>query len=286
MIRKLAVAFLLSTSFGLPAGAQHVVRFETTVGEFDMVLNPTNNPMLEDYANNFLLYVNENKYKANWINRADTGFVLQMGGFYSHTKRPPPMIDSIRSVVTFEPVLGAPAAVTGLSNTVGTVSLALPGDGHGGTNQDAGTSSFFVNLTSNTFLDADFTVFAAISDMTTINKIMALSTVDRTTDSNFGAGSGNLAFTDVPVDENGFQVFIKRAFVVSDSLAVAKALSGVSPILSASAAGSSSNAGLEAPLLSSGAGLGATVVPEPATGAMAILAAMGIFLGSRRRRFG
>ena len=46
----------------------------------------------------------------------------------------------------------------------------------GGTNQDGGTSSFFVNLTSNTFLDADFTVFAAIPDMTVVNQIMALMT--------------------------------------------------------------------------------------------------------------
>ena len=191
-----------------------MVRFETTVGDFDMVLNPTNSPLLEDYANNFLNYVDANKYKANWINRAASGFVLQMGGFYSHTKRPPPMIDSIRSVVPFDPVLGVPAAITGLSNTLGTVSLALPGDGQGGTDQDAGTSSFFVNLTDNNFLDPDFTVFAAISDMTTINKIMALTTVDRTTEPDFGAGSGNLAFTDVPVDGSGLQVFIKRAFVI------------------------------------------------------------------------
>ena len=77
-------------------------------------------------------------------------------------------------------MLGEPASEIGLSNTVGTVALALPGDGMGGTNQNAGTSSFFVNLTSNTFLDADFTVFAAIPDMTVINEIMALMQTDLT----------------------------------------------------------------------------------------------------------
>ncbi len=282
MISRIAFALVFGLGLVGSAAAQHVVRFETTVGEFDMVLNPTNNPALEDYANNMLDYVEANKYRASWINRADTGFVLQMGGFYSHTKRPPPMIDSVRSVVPFDPVLGVPAAITGLSNTVGTVSLALPGDGMGGTNQDAGTSSFFVNLTSNAFLDADFTVFAAISDMTVINQIMALPTIDRTTDPVFGAGAGNLAFSDVPVQDNGFQVFIKRAFVISDTLSVAKAMAAVSPIMAASASGGSEE--ISAPVVSGGSSLTSTVVPEPASAVMAIIGAMGAGLCIRRRR--
>ena len=282
MFSRIAFGFVFVLGLACSATAQHVVRFETTVGEFDMVLNPTNNPLLEDYANNMLDYVEANKYRASWINRADTGFVLQMGGFYSHTRRPPPMIDSVRPVVPFDPVLGVPAAITGLSNTVGTVALALPGDGMGGTNQDAGTSSFFVNLTSNAFLDADFTVFAAISDMTVINKIMALPTIDRTTDPVFGAGAGNLGFTDVPIADNGFQVFIKRAFVISDTLAVAKAMAAVSPIMAASASGGSGSIGV--PGGSGGSSLSSAVVPEPTSAVMAILAAMGAGFVTRRRR--
>ena len=279
MFSRIAFSFVFVFGLVCSATAQHVVRFETTVGEFDMVLNPTNNPVLEDYANNMLDYVEANKYRASWINRADTDFVLQMGGFYSHTRRPPPMIDSVRSVVPFDPVLGVPAATTGLSNTVGTVALALPGNGMGGTNQDAGTSSFFVNLTSNAFLDADFTVFAAISDMTVINRIMALPTIDRTTDPVFGAGAGNLGFTDVPIADNGFQVFIKRAFVVSDTLAVARAMAAVSPIMAASASGGSGPFGVPG-----GSSLSSTVVPEPASAVMAILAALGAGFATRRRR--
>src|SRR6185295_8173817 len=104
--------------------------------------------VLQGQVDNMLQYVNENRYEASWINRAPTGFVLQMGGFYSNTVRPSPTIDSVRSVFTFPPTQGHPG-IQGLSNTVGTVSLALPGDGQGGTDRDAGTSSFFVNLTDN-----------------------------------------------------------------------------------------------------------------------------------------
>lgn len=265
----------------VPVGAQTVVRFETTVGDFDMVLNPTNNPVLTEYANNMLDYVTSNRYLGSWINRAATdqqgnGFVLQMGGFFSLTKRPPPTIDSIRGVTTFDPVAGHPAAENGLSNTIGTVSLALPG-GANGTNQDAGTSSFFVNLADNNFLDTDFTVFAAISDMTTINKIMALSTVDRTTDSNFGAGTGNLGFTDVPVEANGFQVFIKRAFVITDTLATTKAIAAVSPVMASSAAALSSG-GSSLP-----ASLSSNAVPEPASVIILLMGTMGLLTQRRPR---
>ena len=271
-----------------------VVRFETSLGDFDMVLNPTDNPLLQAHVDNMLEYVEGGFYRGSWINRADEGFVLQMGGFFSHTKRPPLTIASTRPVPTFEPVLGEPAStISGLSNTVGTVALALPG-GAGGTNQDGGTSSFFVNLASNTFLDADFTVFAAIPDMTVVNQIMALMQVDRTTDPMFGAGPGNLAFTDVPLQANGQQVFINRAFVVEDAMSIARAVGGVESVMTQSVA-SFQAAGEAASLIasapselstssSSTASLAAIVVPEPASAALAIIGAIAATLLSARRR--
>jgi cyclophilin family peptidyl-prolyl cis-trans isomerase len=275
MLRRFCFVIALWALFISSAAAQ-VVRFETTVGEFDMVLNPTENSLLQDYVDNFVNYVEASSYNGSWINRADTGFVLQMGGFYSNTRRPPATIDSTRNFATFAPVLGQPAADTGLSNTVGTVALALPGLPTGGTNQDAGTSSFFVNLSSNTFLDADFTVFAAIPNMTVINQIMALMTIDRTQDGDFGAGSGNLAFSDVPIDANGQQVFIKRAFVLSDTLAITRAMAGVQSTMALSAAAGSS--GSNASLLSA-----ATSVPEPGTVALLLLSTAGLLRFRRPR---
>jgi cyclophilin family peptidyl-prolyl cis-trans isomerase len=285
----IAIVLLLTTS----ATAQ-VVRFETSLGDFDMVLNPTGEAQLQDYVDNFLNYVDDNRYLSSWINRASTGFVLQMGGFYSNTLRPPLTMDSVRPMYTYAPVAGQPAnTFSNLSNTVGTVSLALPGDGMGGTNQDAGTSSFFINLTDNSFLDSDFTVFAAVPDMTVVNQIMALTTIDRTTDEMFGADPGNLTFTDVPVQDNGFQVFIKRAFVVTDSLTIAKALYGAQSVMAASAASygsgsSAASAAGSAALASAVAADGsaaspsaALVVPEPATAALLLLGVLSA-LGCRR----
>jgi peptidyl-prolyl cis-trans isomerase B (cyclophilin B) len=283
MLGRLCFLFALTVFLASPAAAQ-VVRFQTSVGDFDMVLNPTDNPVLQDYVDNFVHYVENNSYNSSWINRAPNGFVLQMGGFYSHTRRPPPTIESTRPLATFNPVLGQPAAEIGLSNTLGTVALALPGDGQGGTNEDAGTSSFFVNLTDNSFLDPDFTVFAAIPDLTVINQIMALmktDLTDETTHPGFGAGAGNLGFSDVPLQANGHQVFIKRAFLIDDTLAVARAKAGVESTMALSASAFANSFTEES---SSGA-LATSVVPEPSTALLAILTACGIVsVASRRRR--
>ncbi len=57
--------------------AAQVVRFETTMGDFDMVLNPTNNSKLQGHVDNMLEYIERETYTGTWINRADAGFVLQ-----------------------------------------------------------------------------------------------------------------------------------------------------------------------------------------------------------------
>jgi len=277
MFRRLLITGLLIGSLTSLASAQ-VVRFETSVGEFDMVLNPTDNPLLQGYVDNFVQYVDASRFNCVVINRADEGFVLQMGGFLSSTLRPGMTVDSFRPVQTFDPVDGVPAAtIDGLSNTIGTVALALPGDGMGGTDQDAGTSSFFVNLGDNSFLDPDFTVFAAISDMTTIDTIMGLSQVDLTQDPDFGAGPGNLAFTDVPLQDNGRLVFIQRAFILEDAMAAAAAIAGVANGLAASS--SPSETFPAPPELS----LSASAVPEPGSCMLALLGMLGLVAVKIRR---
>jgi peptidyl-prolyl cis-trans isomerase A (cyclophilin A) len=282
MLRRPCYVIALWALFVSSAEAQ-VVRFQTSVGDFDMVLNPTENPVLQDYVDNFVHYVENNSYNSSWINRAPTGFVLQMGGFYSHTRRPPPTIESTRPLATFAPVLGQPASEIGLSNTLGTVALALPGDGMGGTNENAGTSSFFVNLTSNSFLDGDFTVFAAIPDLTVINEIMALMQTDFTDETQhpgFGAGAGNLGFSDVPLQDNGQQVFIKRAFVINDTLETARAMAAVESTMAMSAAAFDDGVAGENAL----GALAASVVPEPSTATLMLVSVCGIAVAAYRRR--
>ncbi len=278
MTSRLTLAFVICSYLATSAAAQ-VVRFETTVGNFEMVLNPTNDPRLQGNVDNLLQYVEDNRYSSSWINRAPEGFVLQMGGFFSHTKRVPITIASTRPVFTFDPVRGVPASSVGLSNTVGTVAFALPSDINQNPLRDAGTSSFFINLASNTFLDPNFTVFAAIPDMTVVNQIMSLMQVDLTANPLFGAGSGNAGFEDVPLSVDGKQVFITRAFVVIDSLSVARARAGVqSTMAMAAATFNGEDVTSEAPI--SAAAHASIAVPEPASAAMLLL---GLFCLMGRR---
>ena len=48
----------------------------------------------------------------------------------------------------------------------------------------------------------------------------------------------------MPLEDNGFQVFIKRAFVINDAMAVARARAGVQSVMAASLAGGG-NGGLQ-----------------------------------------
>jgi cyclophilin family peptidyl-prolyl cis-trans isomerase len=268
------------------ASAQ-VVRFETTMGDFDMVLNPTHNVKLQGHVDNMLDYVNRESYKGSWINRAASDFVLQMGGFYSMTKRTPLTSDSVRSIQSFTPVQGEPAAENpGLSNTVGTVSLALSGLATGGTNQNSGTTSFFVNLGNNNGLDADFTVFAAIPDMSVVNAIMALSQKDYTQDPAFGGDPKNLALTDVPIQADGKQVFIKRAFVVSDAMTIAQETSQVQSVMANSIASFADPSGSISPAATPAAAAALTQmnVPEPTSIGLAAMALSALFFAGRRRQ--
>ncbi len=223
MIRRLC--FILVAAL-LPAAGVHgqVVRFQTSVGDFDLVLNPTSNPELQGHVDNMLHYVLSGLYDDTVINRAAkevdgiTPFVLQMGNFETLGPTAPATVNGFQMIPMFDSIEGAPAQRLGLSNTIGTVGLALRGDGSGGTDQNSGQSSFYINLNENSFLDPDFAVFAQVANLKTVNTIMALPSVNLTQNPTFGADSGNLAFTEVPELPNGNLVFIKKAFVVVNSM--------------------------------------------------------------------
>ena len=110
------------------------------------------------------------------------------------------------------------SAPRGLENSRSTVSLALSAG-----NPNSGTSSFFVNLGENQFLDNQgFVPFARVEDMSTVDYILRLNQVSDP--------SSGLASSDIPVlNEMNHLVYVERAFVldpnpVSTSMSMASTI--------------------------------------------------------------
>ena len=154
---------------------------------------------------------------------------------------------------------------------------------------DAGTSSFFINLNDNSFLDLDFTVFAKVSDLTVINNIMDLTTKDFKDEPLFGSNPNDTAsFTTVPIQADGKQVFIKRAFVVTDALSAASAVAaaGLTSSLSQSASNLTADGGFSPAAsagLSASPGLTPNNVPEPTSLGLIAVALLTLATSVRRR---
>lgn len=206
---------LLAAAFVAPAAAQ-TVRFETSVGAFDMLLNPTNNSDLQPHVDNLLANVAAGVYHRAVVNRAATDFVLQLGGLQTESVKLNEIPEfGFAATNGFDPVVVDEAndgtvdfSTTGLTNTRGTVSLALSAG-----NANSGSAAFFVNLGDNSFLDnQDFIPFAEIADMATIDRIMNQQLVDL---SSFLGQGDNPNYTDIPLAEDGDLLVIESAAVIS-----------------------------------------------------------------------
>lgn len=231
------VLLLLSLAATAPASAQDTVRFATNAGSFDVLLNPTGNPNLQAHVLNFLQYVNSGRYDGTVINRADDfasgdGFVIQLGGFVAPGETLDTMpTNGFANVDSFDPVIVdadnngvIDFDTTGLSNTRGEIALALSSIG-----PNSGTSSFFINLGNNDFLDSQgFIPFARIVDMTPIDVIDNLPTEDLSQEA---GQTGSLAYTDVPVVDGDEFLIIDSARVIPEPtsavLLVASLLAGI-----------------------------------------------------------
>jgi cyclophilin family peptidyl-prolyl cis-trans isomerase len=291
-------------SFGVEPAAAQTLRFDTSVGSFDMELNPTDDSNLQPLVDNIVAYVGLGRYHYTAINRAakqqdDSDFVLQMGSFLGF---PPTTndwlgllqeVNRLNSVVTDANGDGQ-VDFAAISNTRGTVSLALSGQ------PNSGSSSFFINLGDNSFLDSQgFVPFARVNDLTTIDKIMDLEQIDLTGD------PSNLTFSNVPLQENGRLVILKSVHVLQASPSfsftgpIAAALAqeeedaeaAAAAALMESAAAVIAADDVPAELMPIDLGEPAIVpeaapytgpVPEPATGTLAALATL--LLAAKRRR--
>jgi cyclophilin family peptidyl-prolyl cis-trans isomerase len=266
----MAQRFLAALILGLiiaPFATAQTVRFDTNVGNIDLILNPGGLPELRGHVDNILAYVEDGLYDNNVLNRADTGadpddptddFVLQFGGF-STDKQVFSSFNDFESVENFEPVIvdfdgdgTVDFNTEELNNTRGEVSLALSN------NPNTGTNSFFVNLGDNSGLDnSGFVPFATIADMSTVDYIMLLNQVSDP--------SAGLAGSNIPIiNDDDLLVFVERAFVLDENPVVPVAsITDASLLLTPEELGSSTSEDLTV-----------TSVPEPASAAIALAALM------------
>ena len=146
--------------------AEPTVRMSTSEGTIDLTMLKDKAPL---NVANFLSYANSGAYDDIWVTRAVSGFVIQMGGLN---------ISPDQNTLGQVTAGAAVPSEAGVSNTTGTVALALSNG------PSSGTDEFFFNLGDNTELDdtsdgGPFTVFAQVknaSGLAVMNAIGALTT--------------------------------------------------------------------------------------------------------------
>jgi cyclophilin family peptidyl-prolyl cis-trans isomerase len=159
--------------FDLHVAVGTVVRFESSLGSFDVELYDEDTPLT---VANFLDYMDryvDSIVHRSAVNQANQPFVIQGGGFSLDGS------DELQMISTDPPVDSEFDAQN--SNVRGTLAMALSSDIFGNVDPDSGTSQWFVNLRDNSQLDADeFTVFGEVigSGMDVVDAIAALDRID------------------------------------------------------------------------------------------------------------
>ena len=192
------------------------IQFQTNVGNFNVTLNPTNNPNLQPYVDNFLAYAFSGRYDNTVINRAQEGFVIQWGSFVADVTTTSELEFGFSSIERFDPVIvdadgngQVDFDTSALNNTLGTVSFALS------TGPNTAAGSIFVNLGDNSGLDSQgFVPFAVIEDLTVIDTISNLTNLDLRPQ----IGGGGLAYSDVPIIDPDEFVIVEQAIVVLEAV--------------------------------------------------------------------
>jgi cyclophilin family peptidyl-prolyl cis-trans isomerase len=161
--RRAALAGLAMAAIVGPALAEGApqVRFQTSLGDFVVELNPEKAPKTVE---NFLQYVKAKHYDGTIFHRVIPNFMVQGGGYTVNydqkIMRPPVVLE----------------ANNGLKNDLGTIAMARTNE------PNSATSQFFVNVKDNAALNArgpadGYTVFGrVVSGMDTILKIKDVPT--------------------------------------------------------------------------------------------------------------
>ncbi len=147
--KTLLTGAVLCLSFFTANTQATIVQLETNFGNIEVNLYDNGTP---NTVANFLDYVNSGAYAQSIVHRAESGFVIQGGGFAYAGSWPPATITA-NAAVANEPVY---------SNVRGTIAMAKIGG-----LPDSATNQWFINLSDNSAnLDAQnggFTVFGQVT---------------------------------------------------------------------------------------------------------------------------
>ncbi len=163
MLKKLLLTgcMLLMTANVFAADNPHVV-INTSFGEIELELEAEKAPIT---VNNFLDYVDAERYDGTIFHRVIANFMIQGGGFDSYMQQ-----KATKSAIKNE-------ADNGLKNNRGTVAMARTQA------PDSATMQFFINHADNDFLnhssrDFGYAVFAkVVRGMDVVDQIASLKTV-------------------------------------------------------------------------------------------------------------
>jgi len=159
--RLLTIVCLLLSTF--PASADPLVaRFESNMGDFDVLLDPIAAPRS---VGNFSAYANRSAYDASIIHRSTTYNpidiqIVQGGGFQ--------LVTTNLFWVPPDPSIPLEAS---LANTRGTLAMAR------GNESDSATSQWYFNVSDNPGLDFNYAVFGRVLG-TGISVVDAIGAVD------------------------------------------------------------------------------------------------------------
>lgn len=199
MIKHLISAALL---VGSSSAMATIVEFQTSQGSFQVNLFDQTTPKTVE---NFMKYVNADRYNEVVFHRLEPGFVLQGGGFFYEGSIP------LSAVEPFDNVENEPV----YSNVRGTIAMAkLAGDANSASNQ------WFFNLKDNSSnLDVQnggFTVFGQVigNGMEVIDKIAKLERCGSTPLVDFS--QDKCADEQVNPDESNF-IILNTVTIIDDS---------------------------------------------------------------------
>lgn len=186
------IAAALAILLPAHAGAGTQLRFETVLGDVHVELYDTLRPVS---VNNFLNYVNDGDYTDSIVHRSVPGFVIQGGGFFLDGG----LLFQIPADPPFQDIPGP-------SNLRGTLAMAE--------NSLGATSQWFINLSDNTGLDPDFTVFGeVVHGMDAVDAIAALPTFPF-----------NLPFNEIPLRDYTVADFLAGVEVTEDHFVIVHAI--------------------------------------------------------------